>query len=130
MSGGGYRSLEAHIGARVQLRRTILGLGQQELAKALTLPIQKVEKLERGMIRIDGAMLYDLSRVLQVPASFFFEDQTLAHGPSSERDFQPFKAPTPRDILEIVRALAVLSDAENQIVFDFVRAMVSARKIR
>ncbi len=68
------RPVDVHVGGRVRLRRTILGLSQSKLADALGLTFQQVQKNERGINRIGSSRLFELSKVLDVPVSFFFDD--------------------------------------------------------
>jgi transcriptional regulator with XRE-family HTH domain len=65
--------IDVHVGSRVRLRRTLLGMSQERLGEALGLTFQQVQKYERGTNRIGASRLFDLSRVLEVPVSFFFE---------------------------------------------------------
>ena len=44
--------IDAHVGARVRLRRTLLGMSQEKLGDALGLTFQQVQKYERGVNRI------------------------------------------------------------------------------
>ena len=66
--------IDVHVGTRVRLRRTLLGMSQEKLGDALGLTFQQVQKYERGANRIGASRLYDLSHVLDVPVSFFFDD--------------------------------------------------------
>src|ERR1700683_3458182 len=66
--------IDVHVGARLRLRRTLLGMSQEKLGQAIGLTFQQVQKYERGANRIGASRLYDLSRVLDVPVSFFFEE--------------------------------------------------------
>ncbi|MCA3322494.1 MAG: helix-turn-helix transcriptional regulator [Roseomonas sp.] len=66
--------IDAHVGARVRLRRTLLGMSQEKLGDALGLTFQQVQKYERGVNRIGASRLFDLARVLDVPIGFFFDD--------------------------------------------------------
>ncbi len=66
--------IDIHVGSRVRLRRTLLGMSQEKLGEAIGLTFQQVQKYERGANRIGSSRLYDLSRVLDVPIGFFFED--------------------------------------------------------
>ncbi|KJB93612.1 helix-turn-helix domain-containing protein [Skermanella aerolata] len=61
--------IDAHVGSRLRLRRLLLGISQEKLGAALGLTFQQIQKYERGASR-----LYDLSRVLDVPVSYFFAD--------------------------------------------------------
>src|SRR6201998_3236858 len=66
--------IDVHVGGRVRLRRTLLGMSQEKLGEAIGLTFQQVQKYERGANRIGASRLFDLSRVLDVPVSFFFDD--------------------------------------------------------
>jgi transcriptional regulator with XRE-family HTH domain len=67
-------SIDVHVGARIRRRRTLLGMSQQDLGQALGITFQQVQKNERGENRVAASRLFSLSRVLDVPISFFFED--------------------------------------------------------
>lgn len=66
-------SVDAHVGQRVRMRRTLLGVSQEKLGEAIGLTFQQVQKYERGSNRISAGTLYRLSQVLDVPVSFFFD---------------------------------------------------------
>jgi transcriptional regulator with XRE-family HTH domain len=66
--------VDEHVGQRVRLRRTMLGMSQERLGAAIGLTFQQVQKYERGANRIGASRLYELAEVLDVPPSFFFDD--------------------------------------------------------
>ena len=66
--------VDIHVGSRVRLRRTLLGLSQEKLGEALGLTFQQVQKYERGANRIGASRLHQISMILDVPVSFFFEE--------------------------------------------------------
>lgn len=66
--------VDVHVGSRIRLRRTLLGISQEKLGEALGLTFQQVQKYERGTNRVGASRLFDLSRILDVPVQFFFED--------------------------------------------------------
>ncbi len=70
----GLNPIDIHVGARVRLRRNLLGLTLQTLAKAVGVTYQQLQKYERAVNRVGASRLFNLSRVLDVPISFFFED--------------------------------------------------------
>src|SRR3546814_19541489 len=84
---GSPNPVDVHVGGRVRLRRTLLGLSQEKLGEALGLTFQQVQKYERGANRIGASRMFDLSRVLDVPVSFFFDDmpQDVAMQPPRRR---------------------------------------------
>src|SRR5271155_446994 len=66
--------VDLHVGSRVRLRRTLLGMSQEKLGNAVGLTFQQIQKYERGANRIGASRLFDMSRVLDVPVQFFFEE--------------------------------------------------------
>ena len=107
--------VDVHVGSRVRLRRTLLGMSQERLADALGLTFQQVQKYERGANRIGASRLHQLSRILEVPVSFFFEEMAAAPAP---HDAQPTEnrsgferdPMTRRETLELVRAYYRIPD--------------------
>ncbi len=72
--------IDIHVGGRIRLRRTLLQMSQERLGDALGLTFQQVQKYERGANRVGASRLFNLSRVLDVPISFFFDDMPAARG--------------------------------------------------
>jgi transcriptional regulator with XRE-family HTH domain len=96
-----------------------LGLSQEKLGEAIGLTFQQVQKYERGSNRISASRLYDLSRVLDVPIEFFFDDmseETAARSPARTRgvpeaiEVQPNPL-AKRETLELVRAYYKIQDS-------------------
>ena len=73
-------SVDAHVGQRVRMRRTLLGMSQEKLGDAIGLTFQQVQKYERGSNRISAGTLFRLGQVLDVPISFFFDNYNDPHG--------------------------------------------------
>jgi transcriptional regulator with XRE-family HTH domain len=55
------------------MRRMMLEMSQTELGNDIGLTFQQVQKYEKGTNRIGAGRLHEISRILQVPISFFFE---------------------------------------------------------
>jgi transcriptional regulator with XRE-family HTH domain len=64
---------DKHVGSRVRMRRMMLNMSQEKLGEALGLTFQQVQKYEKGTNRIGASRLQQISAILQVPVSFFFE---------------------------------------------------------
>ena len=64
---------DAYVGARVRMRRMMLKMSQEKLGDGLDLTFQQVQKYEKGTNRIGASRLQEISNILQVPVSFFFE---------------------------------------------------------
>ena len=87
--------IDVHVGNRIRLRRTLLGLSQEKLASLLGLTFQQVQKYERGMNRVGASRLWDISKVLEVPINFFYEDMDREVAIQSPRMFSlPDNKPT------------------------------------
>jgi transcriptional regulator with XRE-family HTH domain len=128
--------IDVHVGSRIRLRRTLLGMSQERLGEALGLTFQQVQKYERGVNRVGASRLFDLSRVLDVPISFFFDDMpeslTNTHGGPNRRaagfsetqDSFADDALNRRETLELVRAYYRITDpAVRKRVFDLIKSM-------
>ncbi len=70
---------DKHVGSRVRMRRMMLGMSQEKLGDALGLTFQQVQKYEKGTNRIGASRLQQISHILQVPVSFFFEGAPSVH---------------------------------------------------
>ena len=129
--------IDVHVGSRIRLRRTLLGMSQERLGEALGLTFQQVQKYERGVNRVGASRLFDLSRVLDVPISFFFDDlpESLAtsYGGNAGRRGAGFSelqdgfaddALNRRETLELVRAYYRITDpAVRKRVFELIKSM-------
>ena len=65
--------IDKHVGSRVRMRRMMLSMSQEKLGDALGLTFQQIQKYEKGTNRIGASRLQQISLILQVPVSFFFE---------------------------------------------------------
>ena len=122
--------VDVHVGSRVRLRRTLLGLSQEKLGEALKLTFQQIQKYERGANRIGSSRLFQLSRVLDVPVSFFFDDMPAAltgrptgFGESEQESFDQRQL-SRRETLELVRAYYRIASPDiRKRVFELIKAL-------
>jgi transcriptional regulator with XRE-family HTH domain len=80
--------IDVHVGSRVRLRRNMLGLSQEKLGEAIGLTFQQVQKYERGANRIGASRLLELSRVLDVPVTFFYDETDPVRAPAIPTGFE------------------------------------------
>ena len=130
---GAPNPIDVHVGSRVRLRRTLLGMSQEKLGEAIGLTFQQVQKYERGSNRIGASRLFDLARVLDVPVGFFFDDMSedvAARSPGQSKGFTGEAVdvgPNPmakRETLELVRAYYKINDsAVRKRLFEMVKAL-------
>ncbi len=127
--------VDVHVGARVRLRRTILGMSQAELGQAIGITFQQVQKYERGVNRIGASRLFDLSLVLGVPVGFFFEEMSEATAGLSPRLMrivtersEAFEADllTKRETIELVHNYYRIADPSvRRQVYDLAHALAA-----
>lgn len=101
--------IDVHVGGRLRLRRTLMGLSQTELARAVSLTFQQVQKYESGANRVSASRLYHIAEALDVPVSFFFDDIPRVDGEDEapRASFEP-----DRELLELTRNYRSIGDGE------------------
>ncbi len=126
--------VDVHVGARLRVRRTLLGMTQTKLGDQLGVSFQQMQKYERGTNRISSSRLYDLARVLDVPIEFFFDEMhntVKASSPAAKRHGRVKKPPSyepnpmhKRETLELVRAYYKIKDADvRQMLYEFTKTL-------
>lgn len=127
--------VDLHVGGRVRMRRKLLGISQEQLADALGLTFQQVQKYERGANRVSASKLYEIAKTLQVPVAFFFDglvDPVEGLGPDeigmkADETMQQFLG-TPEG-LELAELFPKIGRGRvRRQVLDLVRAMVEDAK--
>ncbi len=130
------RPVDAHVGARIRLRRTMLGMSQEKLAEALGLTFQQVQKYEHGANRVGSSRLYELSKILDVPIQFFFDEMPAdiaatargggGHSKKAVLDYEPDTL-AKRETLELVRAYYKIRHPKvRKKVFDLAKALAKS----
>lgn len=106
---------DKHVGARVRMRRMMLGMSQAKLAGGLGLTFQQIQKYEKGTNRISASRLQEIAGILQVPVGVFFEGvpdlSGLPKGTISSPDYV-FEFLVTRDGLALVKAFTKIKNAE------------------
>ncbi len=128
------RPVDIHVGRRVRLRRTLLGLSQEKLGDAVGLTFQQIQKYERGANRIGASRLFELSRILDVPVSFFFDDMPeeikAREGRGLSDQTQISFEPDPlarRETLELVRAYYRITNPKvRKRLFELTKSLANA----
>jgi transcriptional regulator with XRE-family HTH domain len=82
-SNGGLRNqrstgkYDIELGKRIRLRRAEQHISQSTLAGKLGVTFQQVQKYEKGVNRVGAARLQQISTALDVPVTFFYDDDGL-----------------------------------------------------
>ena len=125
--------IDIHVGARVRLRRNMLGLSQEKLGEQLGITFQQVQKYEKGTNRIGASRLQEIASILQTPISYFFEDapNRLAPQPGlaeEETDKPIFDFLSSSEGLQLNRAFLRIEDSRvRKRIVDLVKSLSSER---
>lgn len=65
--------VDKHVGNRIRVRRIELNYSQGDLADALGVTFQQVQKYENGTNRVSASRLWDIAKELKGPTAYFFE---------------------------------------------------------
>jgi transcriptional regulator with XRE-family HTH domain len=136
----GKRTIDTHIGTRIRIRRTMLGMSQERLGSQLGLTFQQVQKYERGITRVGSGRLFQIAKVLEVPLTYFFDEIPAGSEPaestrrSQARDTGAARNgvdPTERkETFKLVRAYCRIPDpAVRRQIFELTKAIANGRGI-
>ena len=127
--------IDVHVGSRVRLRRTLLGMSQEKLGEAIGLTFQQVQKYERGANRIGASRLHDLQPRARRAGLLLLRRhrRTRSAAPPSPALAEPADGgfePDPllrRETLELVRAYYRIADPQlRRRLFDLAKALANA----
>ena len=118
--------VDLYVGSRLRIRRKVMGLSQTQVAVALGITFQQIQKYERGSNRISASKLFDAARLLQAPVSYFFEGlEETEDGPDDGLALRMTEFVSTPEGLELAALFPKLDDRRlRRRVVDLVRAMV------
>ena len=122
--------IDGQVGSRMRLRRMLVGMSQERLGELLGLTFQQVQKYEKGVNRIGAGRLFEVSRILDVPIDYFYEDvnsQITGHAPGFSEE--PESAPvmdfvaSPEGLQLSVAFLRIRDPKVRKRVLDLVKSL-------
>lgn len=133
-----YHPIDVHVGKRIRQRRTLLGMSQTRLGRAVGLTFQQIQKYENGSNRLGSSRLFEFGKVLDVPIDYFFSELATADArmPLLKKGARGrYKAPDrnadvlgKRETLELVRAyFKIRSPTVRRHILSVVTAMASRK---
>jgi transcriptional regulator with XRE-family HTH domain len=124
--------IDIHVGSRIRLRRTMLGMSQEKLGEALGITFQQVQKYEKGTNRVGASRLQNIAAILGVPVSFFFEDApgdsgtSAAAGMSENSSAYVVNFLSSSEGLQLNRAFVKIADSRvRRRIIDLVKALAA-----
>jgi len=134
--------VDIHVGARLRMRRNLVGFSQEQLGKSLGLTFQQIQKYERGINRMGSSRLFQIAKILSVPVAYFFEEMPIMMGSAVPTGFaESAQAPLEnapaagsggedydilrrRETLDLVRAYYHIQDVkQRRKVYELIRSM-------
>ncbi len=122
--------VDIHVGKRLRLRRTLLGMSQESVGSAIGVTFQQIQKYERGINRMGASRLFDFAKALGVNVSYFFEgyeDPAASKqfgGKEENPDAFEYDRFSSRDTMELVRNYNRLPTSKlKKTVSDLVKAV-------
>jgi transcriptional regulator with XRE-family HTH domain len=119
--------IDLHIGKRLRRRRRLLGLTQQQLAGAVGVRFQQIQKYECGANKISAARLWRLAGALEVPVAYFYEGLEGAAAPVREAELARSLEGTAcqKEALDLVRAYSQLDERPRRRLLDLAKSLNS-----
>ncbi len=123
--------IDVHVGSRLRMRRMLVGMSQEKLGEHLDLTFQQVQKYEKGSNRISASRLFDMSRILDVPVQFFFDElsnSSATPGFAEASDtFQMTDFLSSPDGAQLIRAFSEIRNLEvRRKIIDLVKSLAAS----
>lgn len=118
--------VDVYVGKRIRHRRWMNGTTQQQLAEAVGIKFQQIQKYETGMNRVSASRLWDIANVLDVQISYFFEglDENSSAGGAAGN--APGDILTDKEALELLRSYYAIPENQRRRLFDLARVLSDA----
>lgn len=117
--------IDLHLGKRLRRRRRLLGLTQQQLANAVGIRFQQIQKYECGANRISAARLWQLAEALETPVAYFYEGlgeaSAAATGGSGEVELS-----SRRETMDLIKAYYQLDERPRRRLLDLAKSLNTA----
>ncbi len=117
--------VDVHVGKRIRHRRWMNGTTQQQLAEAVGIKFQQIQKYETGMNRVSASRLWDIAHALNVDVSFFYEGLESDAAPAQATDM-PSDILADKEALELLRSYYAIPETQRRRLFELARVLSDA----
>lgn len=118
--------IDLQVGDRIRKRRTLLGFTQEQLADALDISYQQIQKYETGANRVSAGRLFQIAQRLETPISFFFEGLGVDYDGEEEQA----NSGSNRTTIELVRNFSLIQDATvRNALSNLVKSLASGEQL-
>jgi transcriptional regulator with XRE-family HTH domain len=115
--------IDVYLGKRLRRRRRLLGLTQQQLAGAVGVRFQQIQKYECGANRISAARLWQLAEALEVPVGYFYDGLSEHARQEAAMDTDGCEMFTRKETLDLVRAYYLLGERPRRRLLDLAKSL-------
>jgi transcriptional regulator with XRE-family HTH domain len=116
-------AVDVHVGKRIRHRRWMNGTTQQQLADAVGIKFQQIQKYETGMNRVSASRLWDIAHALDVPVTFFFEGIDQNPPATDSNSAMPTDILSDKEALELLRSYYAIPENQRRRLFDLARVL-------
>ncbi len=119
--------IDLHLGRRLRRRRRLLGLTQQQLASAVGIRFQQIQKYECGANRISAARLWQLSEALEISIGYFYDGITEAQARKEREpivaETRPGEVMARKETMDLIRAYYQLGERPRRRLLDLAKSL-------
>ncbi|MEM8628007.1 MAG: helix-turn-helix transcriptional regulator [Pseudomonadota bacterium] len=116
--------VDIHVGKRIRQRRWLVGITQQQLAEAVGIKFQQIQKYETGSNRVSASPLWQIAETLQVPVTFFFDEmEDLSADPAAQIAPVPGNVTEDREAMELIRTYYAIPETQRRRLFELARVL-------
>ncbi len=113
--------MDIHVGQRIRQRRWLVGMTQQALASKVGIKFQQIQKYETGANRVSASRIWEISKVLDVPVTYFFDDFSEGSDEKNDDHGLPSDALKSKEVVHLLRAYLNLPDNKRRNLLDLAR---------
>jgi len=115
--------VDVHVGKRIRHRRWLVGMTQQQLAEAVGIKFQQIQKYETGANRVSASRLWDIADALDVDVSFFFEGLDQDSEEKTPTDMVSADLLGDKEALDLIRSYYAIPENQRRRLFDLARVL-------
>jgi transcriptional regulator with XRE-family HTH domain len=115
--------IDLHLGKRLRRRRRLLGLTQQQLALAVGIRFQQIQKYECGANRISAARLFQLAKALETPINYFYDGLTDEKTEVAAVQNEGIEVFSRKETLDLIQAYYRLSERPRRRLLDLAKSL-------
>ncbi len=115
--------IDLHLGKRLRRRRRLLGLTQQQLAQAVGIRFQQIQKYECGANRISAARLFQLAKALETPINYFYDGLSDDKTEVAAIQNEGIEVFSRKETLDLIQAYYRLSERPRRRLLDLAKSL-------